>query len=200
MVSKEQLIAFRDRVAASFEAKQIGSPVHLNSDEQAEHLIRIFQDVRPDDYVFSTWRSQWHCLLKGWPEEELFQEILAGRSMYLMSSKYRVLCSSIVGGHLPIAAGVALGIKKRGGSERVWVFCGDMCASGGLFGEFNDFTCGHNLPISIVEEDNGLSTDTPTADAWGDGCPGEGGGVRFHHYAYKRNRPHVGIGKTVQFF
>lgn len=198
--SMESLIAFRDRVAASFEAKQIRSPVHLNSDEQANHLIRIFRDIKPDDWVFSTWRSSWHCLLKGWPEEELFQEILDGHSMHLMSDKYRVLCSSIVAGHLPIAAGVALGIKRSGGPEKVWVFLGDMAASGGLYSEFSDFIHCQRLPVNVVLEDNGFSTDTPTEEAWGcwDGQeqwqPG-----RFNYYEYQRSTPHVGTGKFVQF-
>lgn len=196
MVSKEQLIAFRDRVAAAFEAKQIKAPVHLNSDSQADHLIRIFQDVRPDDWVFSTWRSSFHCLLKGWPEEELFQEILAGRSMYLMSSKYRVLCSSIVGGHLPIAAGVALGIKRRGGSERVWCFLGDMAVMSGQFLEAATWCQQHDLPIVFVCEDNGFSTDTPTAAAWGTDKPVQ---CRTLYYQYERNRPHVGTGKYISF-
>lgn len=196
MVSPEQLIAFTERVAQAFEAKQIPSPVHLNSASQAEHLIRIFQDVKPEDWVFSTWRSAWHCLLKGWPEEELFQEILKGHSMHLTSEKYRVLCSSIVGGHLPIASGVAAGIQRRGGSEQVWCFVGDMAACSGLFSETARYCSAKRLPIRLVIEDNGFSTDTPTWQAWGV-CSQIVENVS--QYSYERNLPHVGTGKFVRF-
>jgi TPP-dependent pyruvate/acetoin dehydrogenase alpha subunit len=129
------------------------------------------------------------------PEEELFDAILAGRSMYINSAKHRVLCSSIVGGILPIAAGVALGSKRNGGCEKVWVMIGDMCATTGLFHEFKQFVRGHDLPVRIIVEDNTLSTDTPTLPAWGS----EGGIVPVETYKYERTTPHVGIGTYVAF-
>lgn len=194
--TKDRLVAFENRVADAFNAKQIRAPVHLCSDSQADHLIRIFQEVQPKDWIFSNWRSMWHCLLKGVPEEELFQAILDGRSMTYCSKEHRIICSSIVGGHLPIAAGVAMGIKLLCGPEKVWVFVGDSAARTGIYSEFVDFASGHSLPVSIVQEDNGYSTDTPTNAAWG----GESQGMlNYFHYEYERTRPHVGTGEYVTF-
>src|SRR5262245_49376678 len=140
MPNREQLIAFSHRIAEAFKAKQIKAPVHLCSETQADDLIRIMGSFRPGvDWLFGTWRNAFHCLLAGWPEEELFAEILAGKGMYLHSWDRRIFCSSIVGGTLPIAAGVALGIKRNGGRERVYVFVGDMAATTGLFHEFKQF-------------------------------------------------------------
>lgn len=191
-----ELIGFTDRVASAFNSGRIRAPVHLNSDSQAEHLIRIFSDVQDHDWVFSTWRSSWHCLLKGVPEEESFQAILDGRSMTYCSKEHRIICSSIVGGHLPVAAGVAMGIKLLCGHEKVWVFVGDSAARTGIYSEFVDFVSGHSLPVSIVQEDNGYSTDTPTNAAWGDESQGM---LNYFHYEYERNRPHVGTGEYVTF-
>jgi TPP-dependent pyruvate/acetoin dehydrogenase alpha subunit len=122
----ESLIAFEAKVAAAFEAKQIRGPIHLCSDGQAEPLLGVFKDVRPDDWIFCTWRNHWHCLLKGMPEDELFDAICAGRSMFVCDKERRVVSSAIVGGILPIAMGVAMGIKRAGGSERGFTSSGSM--------------------------------------------------------------------------
>ena len=34
-------------------------------------MIGVFKDVRPNDWVFCSWRSHYQCLLKGVPEDEL---------------------------------------------------------------------------------------------------------------------------------
>ncbi len=192
--TKESLVAFEDRVAAAFEEKRIFSPVHLCSDSQADHLIRIFQDVQPQDWVFATWRNHFHCLLKGVPEEELFQAILDGRSMTYCSKEHRIICSSIVGGHLPIAAGVALGNKLKKLPDRVWVFVGDMASYTGVYQEFHEYCKGQSLNVKIVIEDNDYSTDTPTEEAWG-----RGKWITKDRYHYNRTRPHVGTGTYVNF-
>lgn len=191
----ERLVAFENRVAAAFEAKQIRSPVHLCSDSQAAHLIRIFQDVEPQHWICCTWRNHFHCLLKGVPEEELFQAILDGRSMTYCSKEHRIICSSIVGGVLPIAAGLAMGIKRRqepGG--RVWCFVGDMTSYTGIYKEFHEYCRSQSLPVKIVIEDNDYSTDTPTEEAWG-----RGKYLPLERYHYNRTRPHVGTGTYISF-
>jgi len=201
--TKESLIAFEDRVADAFRRRQIRAPVHLCGGNE-EQLIDIFKDVRPGDWVFSSWRSTYHALLKGIPEEWVFNEIMAGRSMFLMNKEHRFLCSAIVGGVLPIAVGVALAIKRQppevvaGESPpQVWVFAGDMTATTGLFHEATQYAVGNDLPLHIVVEDNGFSTDTPTAEAWGKVLVD--GRYWVDAYKYTRTRPHVGIGEHVAF-
>lgn len=190
------LIAFELRVAAAFEAGQIRAPIHLCSDGQAEPLLEIFEDIAPADWVLSTWRSHWHCLLKGVPEDEVFAAILAGRSMYLSFREQRVFCSAIVGGILPIAVGIGMGIKRAGGSERVHVFVGDMTARTGLFYESAEYARRNNLPVRFVIEDNKLSTNARTLDIWGTEWATE---PQIRGYQYTRNRPHTGTGRRVTF-
>ncbi len=206
--TKERLIAFEERVKQAFLDKQIHAPVHLSGGNE-DALLDIFREVRPQDWVFSGWRSHYHALLKGIPEEELFQMILEGRSMYVMSREYRVFCSSIVGGILPIACGLAMGIRTRGrmrgqsheDDSQVWVFVGDMTARTGLFQEFMDYASGHQLPVKVVIEDNGVSTNTPTLEVWGQWINHQA----LHPwlirswYNYKRKYPHVGVGQHVEF-
>ena len=204
MISKAELIAFERRVADAFEAGLIRAPVHLSGGNE-EALIRIFQQVRPQDWVFSTWRSHYHALLKGIPEEWLWQEILDGRSMYIENREHRFLSSSIVGGVLPIALGVAMGAKRLGLDERVWCFVGDMTWRTGIADEVRRYARGHELPLRLVQEDNGLSTNTPTREVWGEGFRGQSNGkvTPFNPgaitYSYERQWPHVGVGKWVTF-
>ena len=189
------LIAFEERVKDAFLAQQIHAPVHLSGGNE-DALLKIFQEVRDEDWVFSTWRNHYHALLKGIPPEELFQAILEGRSMYIQSKEHRFLSSSIVGGILPIAVGLAMGIQRRGGLEKVWVFIGDMTARTGICHEAKQYARGHQLPMMFVEEDNGLSTNTPTIEVWGNNWEWE---LDYYKYKYERAFPHVGVGQYVTF-
>ena len=192
-MTADDLIRFSRRVAAAFEAKEIHSPVHLCSDSQAHPLIDIFKEITPEDWICCSWRSSFAALLKGMPEDELFAAIKDGRSMFLCSAKYRIVSSAIVGGVLPIACGLAMGIARRGENNRVWVFCGDMCARTGPYHEFEQYCRGHDLPVRIVVEDNGRSTNAVTADTWGR----ETKPLPVQRYEYERNWPHCGIGKFI---
>ena len=193
-MTAERLLAFEERVATAFIDRKILSPIHLSKGNE-EQLINIFHDVKDEDWLFVSWRSHFHCLLKGVPEEELYQEIVNGRSMFLNFPAHRIVASAIVGGVLPIALGVALAHKRLGSKERVWVFVGDMTARTGVFDEFMDYARGHELNISIIVEDNGVSTNTPTEEVWGTGHRG----VHQQYYQYKRGYPHTGVDQWVNF-
>lgn len=190
----ESLIAFEDRVKEAFIAKRIHAPVHLSRGNEMQ-LIEIFQRMKPTDFCFSNWRSHYHALLKGIPEAALFDMILNGRSMYVISREHRFFASSIVGGTLPIAVGVAMAVKRRGGSERVYCFAGDMTARTGIYHECVQYAKAHDLPMQFVVEDNQLSTDTPTGAVWGE----DSKFVCTHAYRYQRQTPHVGVGVHVDF-
>lgn len=130
------------------------------------------------------------------PEEELFAEVLAGRFMYVNSAKHKIICSAIVGGSIPIATGIGMAIKRRGGSEKVHCFLGDMTATTGLYHEAIQYAAGHDLPVRFVIEDNSYSTNARTEETWGesDACD-----YLWHRYDYERDYPHTGTGVYVAF-
>ena len=193
-MTADELIAFEAEVAEAFGRGEIRGPIHLSGGNEAQ-LIDVFKDIKPDDWVFSTWRNHYHALLHGVPREYVMAEIMAGRSMNLNSPAHRFFTSAIVGGTLPIAVGVAAGIKRRGGTERVWCFIGDMLASMGAYQDALHMSAA--LPIKFVVEDNGLSVNTPTAACWlGDGSDSY---IESDSYTYERTYPHSGIDKWVQF-
>jgi TPP-dependent pyruvate/acetoin dehydrogenase alpha subunit len=193
MPSADQLRDFEKRVAEEFEKGNIKGPVHLSGGNE-DQLIAVFKHVSTEDWVFCTWRNHYHALLHGIPENVLLAEIRAGRSMNLTFPEYRFYSSSIVGGILPIAVGVAYALKLKGAKNKVWCFVGDMAASIGAFHEANTYASKQDLPIHFVIEDNGVSTNAPTDECWGRGWVG-----KTRYYSYKRVHPHVGTGKWVQF-
>ena len=173
------LIAFEREVAARFDAGEIHGPVHLNSDTQAAPLVEIFREIKRTDWVLGTWRCHFHALLHGVPRERVMAEILAGRSMMLHFPEHRFMSSAIMGGMPPIACGLAAG------GERVFVFIGDMCSWSGHYKDAVTYARGHGLDVHFVIEDNGLSTNTPTVEAWGmQEAP------HILHYKYRRTTEH----------
>ena len=131
-MTKNELIDFENQIAALFNDGKIRAPVHLNLGNE-EQIIEIFKKIRPQDWVFCSWRSHYQCLLKGVPPAEVREEILAGRSISLCFPKQRIYSSAIVGGVLPIAVGAAMAIQRKGGNSKVFSFVFMGCMIGALY-------------------------------------------------------------------
>jgi TPP-dependent pyruvate/acetoin dehydrogenase alpha subunit len=200
MDSKE-LRQFEDEIAALFNEKKIKAVIHLYSGGE-ENMLKVFEGISPADWVMCSWRSHYQALLKGVPKDELKAEILAGRSIALCFPEYRIVSSGIVGGIIPIALGVALGIKRSGGINRVHVFLGDMTAETGIAHECIKYAENHNLPIVFHVEDNRKSVCTDTRTAWGhprlDLELHLRTNVEISHYETGKF-PHAGSGFRIQF-
>lgn len=202
-MQKKDLIDFENRIKKLYEEGKIRAPVHLSGGNE-DALINVFKDYQKGDWIFSTWRNHYHWLLSGRDPQELERQILAGDSMSVYDDRF--FTSSIVGGNAPIALGVALAMKlKQEGRvpelpqetfspARVWCFIGDMSASCGLVKECVRYAEGHDLPITYVVEDNGLSVTTETEAVWG-----KAKGKKTAGYCYERKYPHAGTGKYVTF-
>lgn len=201
-MSPSDLIAFESSIAESFNRGEIRAPVHL-SDGQEEPLIDYFRQVKESDWICSQWRSHYHCLLKGVPPEELRAEIMAGRSISLCFPRQRVISSAIAGGIIPIAVGIAMGIKRAGGSELVHAFLGDMMSQSGIAFECINYADNFSLPIQFVVEDNEISVCTDTKAAWGRTRQWYYEVLQrpnlVTYYKYKSRWPHAGAGTRVQF-
>ena len=183
---------FEESIRAAYDGGKIRGALHLSRGNESQ-LIEIFKDVKPTDWVFSAWRNHYHALLHGIPADLVRHEIMMGRSISLTNVKHRFFTSSIVGGILPIALGVALALSRDPDNRTVvWCFVGDMTASCGMFTDCEQYAHNLNLPIAFIIEDNGHSTNTPTVEAWhGDNGFIESEHVR--HYSYKREWPHSGF-------
>lgn len=176
----DSLIAFENRIRAHWEAGDLPCLLHLCGGNE-EQLIKLFHEIRPGDWVFSTHRNHYHALLSGMPEDELEAAILDGRSMFAFRrAKMAEGCdptydglwdganlysSAILAGTCGIAAGVAWTCREmshpRGHlAPRVWCFLGDGAEEEGHFYEAALFVEAHDLPCTFIIEDNNRQVDT----------------------------------------
>lgn len=195
----ESLIAFELRIKAHWEAGAIPAMTHFCGGNE-QHLIDLYQEIHPDDWVYSSHRAHYHALLKGVPEATVEAEILAGRSMFLFSAPHRFLSTAVLAGQCAICAGIAwasqwqhapLGTRP----PHVWCFLGDGAEEEGHFYEAALWVESNNLPCTFVIEDNGWQMETAKTErragaAWQPldhfKC------VRRYHYT--RTFPHAGSG------
>lgn len=191
----EKLIAFERKIADLWEAGKIRGPIHLSGGNEKE-LVEIFEKVKSEDWVFSTWRSHYHALLKGIDPAWLEKEILEGRSITIVNKEHKFYSSAIVGGIIPIAIGVAMQLKADNSADKVWCFVGDMAFETGGFYEMHKYATNNNLPIQFVVEDNGVSTNTPTFETWNSKKPVPDNVI---YYKYEKQWPHYGTGKWIMF-
>ncbi len=193
--TEQDLIDFENLIVSHWENAKIRGPIHLSNGNENQ-LIEIFKRIKTTDWVFSTWRSHYHALLKGIDSKWLENEILQGKSITICKMDENFYSSAIVGGTLSIALGVAQGIKKNNGTEKVWCFIGDMSFESGIFYEVHKYARNFDLPLYFIVEDNGVSTYTPTDATWNikRDIPTD-----VIHYNYKSKYPHYGSGKWVVF-
>ena len=214
MVTKEDLIAFEEDIANCFNTKQIHAPIHLYHGNE-DHMMKVFEHVKSNDYICCTWRNHYQALLKGVPKDDLKRRILNGKSMVMCIPEHRIICSSIVGGIPSIATGLAWAEKIKGEGNHVWCFVGDMSAATGAFNEAWRYSIAHDLPITWIIEDNGKSVETPTKNVWGDSHhPASifsfvyelSDGIvwdnpnKMVYYRYENTKyPHAGAGQRINF-
>jgi TPP-dependent pyruvate/acetoin dehydrogenase alpha subunit len=200
--TKKSLIAFEDRIAGMFHAGELPYAIHFSGGNE-DALLGIFEKIKKSDWVFGQWRSHYQSLLKGIPEKELEAMIKNGRSMHVMSKEHRFFASAIVGGHLPIAVGVAQSIKRRGGKEMVHCFLGDGACDQGIFWESFRYAMHHELPIRFIVENNDISVDTKSSERMGrvhdliDSIEAPLASFPVSYYHYVRKYPHVQTGRMV---
>jgi pyruvate dehydrogenase E1 component alpha subunit len=206
MIDKQYLIDFESEVKEIYNRGDIKAPVHLSGGNE-EQLIKIFEDVNKDDWVFSSWRNHYHALLHGIPRDTLMDLIVRGRSMSIHSKEPKFYSSSIVGGSISISLGAAKALKMkqddtlnknyyRDNKRKVWCFIGDMSFETGIFYEVHKYAKNFNLPLQFVVEDNNMSTNTPTDETWGRKRDRPSDVI---YYQYERGFPHHGTGNWVLF-
>jgi TPP-dependent pyruvate/acetoin dehydrogenase alpha subunit len=127
--------------------------------------------LRPDDYVFATYRGHHHAIARGATPEECLAELMSkatglckakGGSMHLTKASVGMLGSyAIVGSHLPMAAGAAWSARLRGTEQVAVAFFGDGATNIGAFHETLNLASVWKLPVLFVCENNLYMEYTP---------------------------------------
>jgi pyruvate dehydrogenase E1 component alpha subunit len=120
--------------------------------------------LRPDDYVFATYRGHHHAIARGATPEGCLAELMQrrtgvcrakGGSMHLTQADHGMLGSyAIVGAHLPMAAGAAWSAQLRGTGQVAVAFFGDGATNIGAFHEALNLASVWKLPVLFVCENN----------------------------------------------
>ena len=187
--TKEELIAFEDRIGDLYMDNQLPFLFHLSGGNE-EQLIDIFKGIKEGDYVISNHRNHYHALLHGIPPEELEQKIKDGRSMFVYDRERNFFLSAIIGGTPAIAAGVAWALKRKGSDQRVWCFVGDGTEDNGHLAEAVRYVDGFDLPCTFVIESNDRSCEATNEDRWGKTAHPDWNSPNVIRYQYTCTYPH----------
>ncbi len=165
---------FEERCAEMYALGKIGGFCHLYIGEEAV-AVGAVDVLRPDDYVFSAYRDHGHCLARGSDPRRVMAELFGratglckgkGGSMHLIDVERRFMGGyAIVGGHLPLAAGVAFAVKYRGGDHVVLCFFGEGALPSGACHETLNLAALWGLPVLFLCENNRYGMGTPVERA-----------------------------------
>ncbi len=160
---------FEEKAAEAYALGKIGGFLHLSIGEEAV-AVGSMSVLRPDDYAISTYREHGHCLAKGADPRRAMAELFGrrdglsrgkGGSMHLFDKSVNFLGGhAIVGAHLPLATGVAFGIKYEGGEQVIVCFFGDGAVPEGEFHEAMNLSALWRLPVVWICENNRYAMGT----------------------------------------
>jgi pyruvate dehydrogenase E1 component alpha subunit len=153
-----------------FLAGLVKGTTHLASGHEAV-AVGTSAALRPDDYVFATYRGHHHALARGASPEACLAELMQkatglckakGGSMHLTHAAGNMLGSyAIVGAHLPMAVGAAWSARLRGTEQVAVAFFGDGATNIGAFHEALNLAAVWRLPVVFVCENNLYMEYTP---------------------------------------
>ncbi|MFL5781107.1 MAG: pyruvate dehydrogenase (acetyl-transferring) E1 component subunit alpha [Thermoleophilaceae bacterium] len=160
---------FEERAGEMYAKAKIGGFLHLCIGEEAT-IVGAIDALADGDYLLSTYREHGQALARGTPPNEVMAELFGrvdgcssgrGGSMHLFDFERRFLGGyGIVGGNLPLAAGVALACDYKGGDDAVLCMFGDGASNQGTFGETMNLVALWHLPIVFMVINNQFGMGT----------------------------------------
>ncbi len=160
---------FEEGVKFLFLEGAMPGTIHQCQGQEAT-AVGVCAALQADDFITSTFRGHGHALAKGLTQAELLFELFGARtgccrgkggSMHVGDiEKGMVPGIAIVGGGIPLAAGMALALKMRKSRQVVACFFGDGAVAEGAFHEGINLAAIWSLPVVFVCENNlyGAST------------------------------------------
>src|SRR6476619_2360031 len=156
--------------ARAYAQGKIGGFLHLYIGQEAV-AVGACAALSPDDYVIGTYRDHGLAIAKGMNVKSVLAELYGkvtgcskglGGSMHIFDAEHNMLGGyGIVGGHIPLAAGVAFASKYRGDGRVTICFFGDGAVSIQGFHEGVSLAALWKLPIVFICENNEYSMGTP---------------------------------------
>ncbi len=160
---------FEDGVKFLFLEGSMPGTIHQCQGQEAT-AVGVCAALRPEDFITSTFRGHGHALARGLTPEEILIELFGagtgcckgkGGSMHIGNmEKGMIPAIAIVGGSIPLAAGMGLAYRMKKTDQVVACFFGDGATSEGAFYEGLNLAAIWNVPAIFVCENNlyGAST------------------------------------------
>jgi pyruvate dehydrogenase E1 component alpha subunit len=160
---------FEERAGEMYARAKVGGFLHLSIGEEAT-IVGSARALREHDYLISTYRSHGHALVRGTPPENVMAELFGradgcsggrGGSMHMFDIARRFMGGyGIVGGNLPIAAGLALASDYEGADDVTLCTFGDGASNQGTFGETLNLAALWQLPVVFMVTNNQFGMGT----------------------------------------
>lgn len=163
---------FEEKSAEMYALAKIAGFLHLYIGQEAV-AVGCISTLQPDDYVISAYRDHGHCLARGSDPNAVMAELFGkatglckgkGGSMHLIDAKRNFMGGyAIVGGHLPLAVGLAFAAQYRMSDQVVMCFFGDGAVPSGQAHEAFNLAALWSLPVIFICENNRYGMGTPIA-------------------------------------
>ncbi len=154
---------FEERCVELYSATEIRGFLHLYIGEEAV-AVGVMDALAPTDAVVATYRDHGHALARGVSAEAVMAEMLGkvegtsrgrGGSMHLFDRDTRFYGgNAIVGGGIPLAAGLALADHMQGRRQVTACFFGEGAVAEGEFHETMNLAALWHLPVLFCCENN----------------------------------------------
>jgi pyruvate dehydrogenase E1 component alpha subunit len=154
---------FEEKAGQLYGQQKIKGFCHLYIGQEAVGA-GIESAIRPDDYVITAYRDHGQALARGIHPNEVMAELFGkvggcskgkGGSMHMFSKEKNFLGGhGIVGGQIPLGAGIAFGIKYRKEDKVCICLFGDGAARQGALHEAFNLAMMWKLPVIFICENN----------------------------------------------
>jgi pyruvate dehydrogenase E1 component alpha subunit len=154
---------FEEEAGRQYQQAKAGGFLHLGIGEEAT-IVGTTSVMHPDDYLIGTYRTHGHAIARGTEPRRVMAELFGredgcsrgrGGSMHIFDGERRFMGGyGIVGGNLPIAAGLALASDYVGTDAVTVCMFGDGASNTGNFGETMNLAALWKLPLVFLVENN----------------------------------------------
>jgi pyruvate dehydrogenase E1 component alpha subunit len=165
---------FEAKCVELYQVQKIRGFLHLYDGEEAV-AVGVMSALEPRDAVVATYREHGQALARGVPMGPLMAEMLGklegccrgrGGSMHIFDRERRFFGgNAIVGGGLPLAAGIALADKRLRAGAITACFFGEGAVGEGSFHETMNLASIWQLPLLLVCENNLYAMGVPLEDS-----------------------------------
>src|SRR3954468_18010187 len=154
---------FEEEAGRQYQRAKAGGFLHLGIGEEAT-IVGTTSAMEADDYLIGTYRTHGHAIARGTDPKRVMAELFGrvdgttggrGGSMHIFDGPRRFMGGyGIVGGNLPIAAGLALASQYKGEDAVTVCMFGDGASNTGNFGETMNLAALWTLPVLFLVENN----------------------------------------------